>query len=465
MIWENLKLSLRLYSRPLSAMSGIIDEGNFLYGAAAVVAISLLLQFTVRTRIYERYEAVIAPPAQHQTARAQGEAAPAVPSGKEPSEEDEEDLPRGPVVQRLPLPLVGNYGWWFVSFAPFSAWTTLLALAALYVPSTILALVLVAPLGSFGVVLRRDYGPLLACTLVGWAAAHLPFALAGFALTPLKLGAGSAFALWLAGNLYFGFLMICALRTLCGVGYQHAAGAVALSWLSFCGESVVFKVGFSLISSPFLLFWIAPLLLGTIYAVTSAYRQRQRFSRNLEAATINPRDSEAHYQLGLIHQQRHQYHAAMERFKRAVEIDPRETDAHYQLGRIAREQGRLSEAIEHFGVVVTQDDKHAHSEVWREIGATYTAAAMYEEARSALERYLERRSYDPEGLYHYGEALNYLGQIEPAREVFRRCIEAAKTLPYYHRHQGRRWQKLAGSRLAARKERARGAGASSINHD
>ena len=39
---ENLRLLARLYLRPTSAMSAIIDEGSLLFGAAAVLAVSVL---------------------------------------------------------------------------------------------------------------------------------------------------------------------------------------------------------------------------------------------------------------------------------------------------------------------------------------------------------------------------------------------------------------------------------------
>jgi hypothetical protein len=39
MFWTNTKLLFRLYYRPVWAMSGIIDEGHWLYAAISVVAI------------------------------------------------------------------------------------------------------------------------------------------------------------------------------------------------------------------------------------------------------------------------------------------------------------------------------------------------------------------------------------------------------------------------------------------
>ncbi len=108
---------------------------------------------------------------------------------------------------------------------------------------------------------------------------------------------------------------------------------------------------------------------------------------------------------------------ARTRFLRAVEIDPEETDAHYQLGRIARAEGRLPDAITHFGEAVSRDDSHAQHEVWREIGATYLAAGQFGDAGDALERFLARRSSDPEALYLMGRAAAGLGDQQRRARV------------------------------------------------
>jgi len=200
--------------------------------------------------------------------------------------------------------------------------------------------------------------------------------------------------------------------------------------------------------SPFLLFYAYSMFRGDIGDIGFSLRQRQGFRRSMEAATINPRDASAHYQLGLIYQYRRQYAEAISRFQKAVEIAHDETDAHFQLGRIAREQDRLQDAINHFSVVLEQDDKHSHSEIWREIGATYFTASMFTDAKEALEKFLERRAYDPEGLYYYGKTLEQLGHPAEAREMFGRCIEAVKTMPSYRYREQRKWDKLARERLA-----------------
>ena len=60
-------------------------------------------------------------------------------------------------------------------------------------------------------------------------------------------------------------------------------------------------------------------------------------------------------------------------------------------------------------------------------GATYLDLGRYEEARNMLSVYLERRPYDAEGLYHYGQVLEKLGEPAEARETYARSIEAART--------------------------------------
>jgi tetratricopeptide (TPR) repeat protein len=172
-------------------------------------------------------------------------------------------------------------------------------------------------------------------------------------------------------------------------------------------------------------------------------RNRQHFRRMLETSALNPHDGEAQYQLGLIYQQRRNYTGATERFQNAVRIDPTETDAHFQLGRIARDQGRTDEALREFEIVLQQDSKHSLSEILRELGGAYLAAGRLQDARRQLAEYADRRPYDPEGLYYYGQVLEGLGHPAEARQMYARAVEAARTAPRYRRPFTARWSRLA----------------------
>ena len=190
MIWENTKLLLGLLYRPVSSMGRIVDEGHWLYAAVVVAALSMIFHFSVTSIIYSNYEAVYRElPKSEQLEENRGTSTTRTGQAESTVNFDAyqpEDFEHGQppfVFEQLPLPLVGKHGWWFVSFAAPSFFTVVLGLAILYIPCVILLVAMSGANASFSVLLRRDYGPLLTCGLMAWAASHLPFALAGFALT------------------------------------------------------------------------------------------------------------------------------------------------------------------------------------------------------------------------------------------------------------------------------------------
>jgi tetratricopeptide (TPR) repeat protein len=244
--------------------------------------------------------------------------------------------------------------------------------------------------------------------------------------------------------------MFLAVRTVLGAGNGQCIAVVGFSWVgpvaaAFLWGPLHFLLGW--LASPFFLFYAWYFLGGEIGNLGSGLRMRQNFRRNLEAATVNPHDAEAQYQLGLIAQERRQFSEAIQRFKNAIAINAGETDAHFQLGRIARRQGRLNDALGHFQTVLDQDEKHHQSEILRELGALYISARQFEHAVHELTTYVERRPYDPEGLYYYGQALEGMGRGAEAVEMYRRCVESASTAPRYIQRSVAQWSRLAQKAL------------------
>ena len=334
----------------------------------------------------------------------------------------------------LQIPLVRMY-----PHLSFGFYVPLLVLAVFYVPGILLLAKLLG--GGTGSDFRRDYSPLLACTATAWSAANLPLALAWWVLP------AAVFLILLAvAYLCFAVLMFFAVRTVFGIETGIALAIVCLSWIPLAAGILLWgplRAVLGYVASPFFLFYAYYYLGGEIGNLGAGWRDRQHFHRMLEAAAVNPHDGEAQYQLGLIYQRRRQYTEAMQRFGNAVAIDPRETDAYFQLGRIAREQGRLKDAWGYFSKVLEQDDKHSQSEILREVGAVYVATGDFEDARRELAEYVERRPYDPEGLYYLGQALEGLGRPAEARDAYERAIDAARTAPRYRRRFTARWSRLA----------------------
>lgn len=430
-------------------MSELIDRGSWLWAAVLMLIVSFAFQYAINSPIAETY-------AVSKTDRYLADSNfDGVSDGGRltPAQiEEAEYLANVDIEQetrraRRPFPVVGANASYFVSFDA-SFFTPLISLSAFYVPAVIILIALFAGLGRIGLIFQRDYGSLSTCAMMAWTAAHLPFAVVGALLYSQNSIDGAVFlSLWLASVLLFGALMVFALRTVLGANYAAAIGAVGVSWLAFSLGMYVFRFVSPLLFSPFLLFYAVVYLGGFVRGEArgfgNAFRQRQNFKRFLHNATVNPKDADAHVQLGLIYLQRRQDAKASEHFQRAVQIDRNEIDANYELGKIARANDDLQTALNYFSVVVEQNDKYALSEIWREIGATYLEANMSNEALDALEKFAARRPVDAEGLYYLGKVLKLRGETDKARERFEQASEAATGSPDFRRRDLRHWGKLA----------------------
>jgi tetratricopeptide (TPR) repeat protein len=348
---------------------------------------------------------------------------------------------------------------------------SLLLFAVIFIPSVIFFANLFDRRGSFSLVLQQEYAPLASAIFYAWVAAHLvafPLALlarmSGFEadviaqsqqlsevfITQQQLPPEaiaqirnpqqfiSSFS-WMLVLPFFLLWAIIAVREVFRVAWLRAVTAVVGGGLVMFLVSPLLRQLGGFFTSPFLLVMLFLLLRTRFAEVMQAQRARASFRQNLEAATLNPADASAHYNLGLIHLQRKELDEARERFTRAIEIDADEVDAHYQLGRIARMQNDLAGAISRFEQVVVRDESHSQHEIWREIGATYLAAGQYADAYDALERFLARRQSDPEALYLSGRALSGMGRTREAADAMRACIEAVKTAPAYKYRAEKRW--------------------------
>jgi Tfp pilus assembly protein PilF len=352
-----------------------------------------------------------------------------------------------PTQPGLMLPVFSLFGQ-FISRLAASA-SPIFFLIVIFVPACIFAANLIDRRASFSVRLRQEYAPLVSCALYAWTAAHLLMTVPALMLYQPG-GANPQMTeavLQLAPLPYFLFLMIFALHAALRLSIGRAIGAVAIGVCSLVALPFLSHTLPRLLMSPFLLILFILLLRNFFGDLIGQQRARENFKRHLEISTLNPADASAHYNLGLIYQQRGQLDEARRSFARAVEIDPSEIDAHYQLGRISREQGGLGEAIQHFDAVVQRNEDHSLSEVWREIGHTYFEAGQYQDARVAFEHFLAKRPSDAEGHYRYGLTLARLGRQEEAAAEMRACIEAARTAPVYKYRTEKHWMSEADAFL------------------
>jgi len=361
---------------------------------------------------------------------------------------------------------LGDGLWWHIREAA----TAVAVVAIVVVPILTLVANTLERRGSFRVVLTQEYAPVAASLFYVFTAASLYSILIAVLLhygggqTQIVAAAiegadswqgtlppevieklkdpalQSRGLFWMTVSALFGVGMILAVKDAFRTSAIRAFGIVVIGgFASSVIAPIVQSLLLSVLGSPFLLVMVFLLLRGYFSDIMGSHRAKAAFKQNLESATLNPADASAHYNLGLIHQSRGELDEARKRFERALEIDDSEVDASYQLGRIARQQKRYADAIQNFEHVVARDPSHSQHEIWREVAATYIAANQFEDARNALDQFLEHRPSDPEGLYLMGRAHAGLGHKREATSLMQACIEAVKTAPAYKYRTSKRW--------------------------
>lgn len=322
----------------------------------------------------------------------------------------------------------------------------LLFLAILFAPISILILAAWDHLGGALTVLSRDYLSVLIGLLFAWTAAHLPLAFLWFLANPAM-----AVPLQALGLIAFIIFAAPVLSTVTGGTTTHAAIAAAIALISTALARPLLAGSGNLLymfASPWLLFFLWQRFGTDIGSLGSGLANRQNFKRQLELATINPHDADAHYQLGLIYVQRRLPAEAEQRFRRALEIDKNEPEVLFQLGRLLRHQdGRHEEARPLLERAAELDPKIASHEVWRELGAVALAAANNPDALRYLAHYTAARPYDPEGLVLYGRALRIAGKPDEATAAFLQAIESVKGAPAFRRPELARWEAISRQEL------------------
>lgn len=340
--------------------------------------------------------------------------------------------------------------------AAMSALMIVLFVAVIYVPFVILIANLFEQRASFSLVVREEYAAMVSCALLSLAVSLfitiLPAVLIGWQSTWLRSDAviGYFVLLVVIPLPIFAWLMTLVTGTVFHTGWLAAVGTVLLSFLSMIIMPLFIDATSFICASPILMVILIFLLRDRVDDFMRSHRSRQSFKQNLHLATLNPADASAHYNLGLLYQQRGELDAAIGSFQRAIEIDSNETDAHYQLGRIARWQNRLNDAIQHFEKVVQQDAAHSHHEIWRETALVYYSAKQYPDALEMFDKFLLQRPSDAQARYWRGMTLFNLGRAGEAMEEMQTCIESVKTAPAYKYRTERQWLHLAQNFLRER---------------
>ena len=228
-----------------------------------------------------------------------------------------------------------------------------------------------------------------------------------------------------------------AIKELSYLSLPAALGVFILSWLTL---PVFYLLTAFLLALPF--FLLIPLFYVVLQRVR-AFESRRVSERNLQQQlqilTVNPRDADAHYQLGLIHFKRGNLNAAQRYFESALKIAGNDADYHYFLGRVFEAGEDWPKALEQDEETYRLNSQHAQGDIFREVGKGYLHTSSVDKAIEFLGFFLKDRTSDPEGRYWLAVAHQRLGNVEEMRSQLKTLLEQARSSPRFFRKENRKW--------------------------
>jgi tetratricopeptide (TPR) repeat protein len=224
------------------------------------------------------------------------------------------------------------------------------------------------------------------------------------------------------------------------MNYIPTLAALAVFVLSWFTLPVFYVLTTFLLALPF--FIILPLLYIFIMRfreLVSVKSSLNSFRRHLHTLTLNPRNADAHYQLGLLHFRNAHMEAARGYFEQALAIDPQEPEYHYHMGRICEAQEKWPKALEEYEAAYRLNPGYGLGDIFREVGKAYLHTAQLDKAIEFLTFFLERRGSDPQGRYWLAVALQRSGRIDEMRAQLNLVLDQARSNPRFFRKGNRAW--------------------------
>jgi tetratricopeptide (TPR) repeat protein len=236
-----------------------------------------------------------------------------------------------------------------------------------------------------------------------------------------------------------------AIRGLNHLGLLPAIAVFILSWFTW---PVFYVLSRFVTSLPF--FLLLPLVYVGFQYVRTFFSDRDRereLQAHLRSLTVNPRDADAHHQLGLICTRRGRFEEAERHLRSAIEIEPADPDHHYGLGRVYELRGDWARALERYEETYRLNPQYRLGDILREVGKGYLQTGKLEKATEFLEFFLGSRESDPEGHYWLAIAFHRTGKPAEARRQLNTILDQARSNPRFFRKEHRAWLQRARTHL------------------
>ena len=224
------------------------------------------------------------------------------------------------------------------------------------------------------------------------------------------------------------------------VDYLPVSAALGVVGISILTLPVLFVLTNFLLSLPF--FILLPLLYIFIVRfreLVSAKRVERVFLQHLRSLTQNPRDADAHYQIGLLHFRRNHWEPAQRYFEQALAIDSEDPEVNYFLGRVHEAKGEWQPALDRYEITYRLNPGYGLGDIFREVGKGYLNTGNAEKAIEFLQFLLQKRTSDPEGRYWLAVALQKAGRPDEMRNQLNAVLVQARSNPRFFRKEHRQW--------------------------
>ncbi len=162
-------------------------------------------------------------------------------------------------------------------------------------------------------------------------------------------------------------------------------------------------------------------------------RRNRNFGRLKHEVSVNPYDSTARRDLGMVLLEKGQPKEALENFLEALKKDSEFGEVNHFTGLAYLRSGDAANAVGYLQKAIKIDPKLRYGESYLYLGDALTTLGKPEEAIDALKTYLSINNTSIEGLYQYARALTALGRKDEAKQAIEDGIRYHKNNPGFRR--------------------------------
>jgi Flp pilus assembly protein TadD len=150
-------------------------------------------------------------------------------------------------------------------------------------------------------------------------------------------------------------------------------------------------------------------------------RMSEALALNKKVIEIDPKDTEAHYNLGNTLKELNKFEDAEESYKKAIKLKPDYAEAHNNLGITLKELTKFEDAEIYFRTVITLRPDYA--EAYNNLGNTLKELNKFEDAEESYKKAIKLKPDYAEAHNNLAIMLRELGKLEDAKISYQVAID------------------------------------------